>query len=196
MSKNYRFSRDVDEAVAMADALESYIRSNTLYGVTSSGLFSGMPSMTVGALLLRLRRLDTLRDRLTDRHIKRLDKAIEQYELARTEWALHYETKIPQEAHSRIDAMKTFFYECANSIRLCRGIYRPEITRRTIVQELLKEMQVLDLKDTDLVEKVEAVDEKLSRVTESEEFQWSSKIQPAYPEREFWWLYAAPPDLP
>ena len=109
MSGNYQFRRDVDEAVAMADALETYIRGDSLYGVTSAGLFSGMPSMTVGALLLRLRRLDTLRDNLDDRLVKRLDVAIEKYELARNEWAIHYEAKIPQEAHSRIDAMKTFF---------------------------------------------------------------------------------------
>ena len=64
------FSADTDlkEAQAMTNALEGYLLGDELYGrVGSGGLFGGgkMPALTIGALLLRLRRLRVLADRLT-----------------------------------------------------------------------------------------------------------------------------------
>lgn len=196
MSAQYRFSRDVKQALTMAQSLEEYVRGDRLYGQTGAGALAGMPSMTVGGMLMRLRRLDVLRDHLKDHQIKNLDKAIEQYDAVRHEWAFHYEGKITREAHSRIDAMKGFFYECADNIRQCIGIYKPEMTRRTIVQELLKEMQVLDMSDATLMTKIEETDEKLKRYVEQAAFQWSDVLMPAFPKAEYWWLYCSPPNLP
>lgn len=196
MSSQYRFSRDIKQAMTMARALEQYVRGDQLYGAIGAGSFYGMPSMTVGGLLLRLRRLDVLREHLKDHQIKTLDQAIAQYDSVRHEWAFHYEGKVMREAHSRIDAMKGFFYECADNIRQCIGIYRPEMTRRTIVQELLKEMHVLDLSDAKLMTKIEETDDKLTRYVERADFQWSAVLRPAFPEDEYWWLYHRPPDLP
>lgn len=194
MSAKYKFGRDVNQVFTMTEVLESYVRSKTLYGY-ASGLFSNMPSLTVGAVLLRLRRLDILRDELKDHQSKKLDKAIDNFMRVRTDWAYHYEGKLGQEAHSRIDAMKGFFYECRDNIHNCIGIYKPEMMRRTIVEELIREMDALNLQDADLVSKIEDTDEKLQRVTEPSEFQWAAALQPAYDRDDFWWLYYSPPDL-
>lgn len=196
MSSQYRFNNDVKQALKMAQTLEDYVRGEQLYGSIGGGAFNGMPSMTVGGLLMRLRRLDVLRDHLKDSNIKNLDRAIDIYDTVRHEWAFHYEGKVTREAHSRIDAMKGFFYECADNIRQCIGIYKPEMMRRTIVQELLKEMQVLDMTDAKLSAKIEETDEKLKRYVEPAKFQWSDVLIPAFPKAEYWWLYYCPPNLP
>jgi hypothetical protein len=196
MTQNYSFSRDLKEAQAMAESLGEYVRGKQLYAVTAGGRFAGMPSLTAGALLLRLRRLHLLRVELDDKEVKTLDKTIDLYEKVRTDWAYHYEQKILQEAHSRLDAMKTFFYECADNIRQCLGIYKPELMRRTIVQEILFEMVDMNIEDDDLIKKKEAIDEKVRKYVEPTGFQWDEVLKRAYPIEDFWWLYHSPPDLP
>lgn len=196
MSTHYKFGQDINQAVKMAEVLEDYVRNDQLYGY-ATGLFSTMPSMTVGALVLRLRRLDMLREHLKDYQSKKLDTAIDQYMQVRTNWTYHYTEKIHAESHSRIDAMKAFFYECSDNIRNCIGIYKPEMMRRTIVQELLREMHELNIDaDAELKTKIQDIDEKLLKVTEEESFQWATILKPAYDNQEFWWLYYSPPNIP
>jgi hypothetical protein len=195
MSKNYSFERDVKEALAMAEALDEYVRGDRLYGVVHGGRLSGGSSLTAGALLLRLRRLDVLRGELKDYQVKNLDKAIDFHAKVRTEWALHYSGKLQKEAHSRLDAMKPFFYECGDNIGHCAGIYKPELLRRTVVQEILIELDALDGHDDELDIKAQGTDNRLRRYVEPAAFQWSEDIKAAYDADEFWWLYHCPPDI-
>jgi hypothetical protein len=192
MSSNYKIEADLKEAEAMAEGLSEYVRGNDLYGTTGGGMFSRMPSLTSGALLLRLRRLDMLRGKLEDRQSKRLDAAVEAYDSARREWTQHYEDKLVQEAHSRIDSMATFFEECDDSPAKCFEAYRTELLKRTIVQEVLKEMRELNVSDAALTTKINAADARLKSYFKPAEFQWSEELKSAYPEDEFWWLYQAP----
>lgn len=194
MSTRYKFDTDLNEAMKMAEVLDDYVRSDQLYGYAGA-LFSNMPSMTIGALVLRLRRLDILRDQLKDHQSKKLDKTVDRFMQVRTDWAYHYSEKMQKEAHSRIDSMKTFFYECQENIGNCIAIYKPEMMRRTIVQELVREMQDLDIKDVDLIVKMSEIDDRLRKVTEASDFQWAEILKPAYDREEFWWLYNSPPNL-
>lgn len=195
MTTSYNIRRDLNQALTMSKVFEDYVRSKQLYGY-ASGLFSNMPSMTIGALVMRLRRLDELRMHMPDSQSKKLDGALDRYLQVRTDWLYHYEKKLHQEAHSRIDAMKGFFYECSDNIRNCIGIYKPEMMRRTIVQELVREMEILGRRDAQLMVKISDTDKKLQRVTEPAGFQWSELLAAAYDEEEFWWLYHSPPNLP
>ncbi|MEO1166206.1 MAG: hypothetical protein AAFV98_20675 [Chloroflexota bacterium] len=195
MTTNYRIERDLFHALTMSQVFEDYVRSDQLYGY-AAGLFSNMPSMTIGSLVMRLRRIDTLRMHMPDSKKKKLDDALDKYLQVRTDWLYHFENKIKQEAHSRVDAMKGFFYECSDNIRNCIGIYKPEMMRRTIVQELVREMEILNIRDGELVAKITETDDKLRRVTEKADFQWADILIPAYDEKEFWWLYNSPPNLP
>jgi hypothetical protein len=166
-----------------------------LYGVVSAGRFSGNPSLTGGSLLLRLRRLHQLRESLKDYQVKNLDKALDYYETVRDEWTFHYQSKLQQEAHSRLDAMRPFFYECGDSIHNCAGIYKPELLRRTIIQEILFELDALKVEDNELEIKVTGTDNRLRRYVEPTDFQWAKELEPAYDKETFWWLYHCPPNL-
>jgi hypothetical protein len=194
MSTNYKIQLDLDEAKTMAEGLEDYVRGNELYGHTGGSFFSTMPSLTVGALLMRLRRLDALRDLMEDRQYKALDGAVDLWENVRKDWRVHYEGKMQHEMRSRLDSMKTFFRECDESPTNCHNNYRPELLRRTIVQEIIREMDKLGIElEAPTRKKLEMVDNKLRSLVREDEFQWTEGLEGIYSKDEFWWLYSIPP---
>lgn len=192
MSSNYHLQTDLNEAKAMVAVLADYVRGTELYGHASGGFFSNMPSLTVGAVLLRLRRLDNLRTSMKDSQSKELDKVFDQWQDVRQEWRRHYEEKLKREADSRLDAMRGFFKECGESMLNCQQNYRPELLRRTIVQEILREMVELNIEDDTLKRKVADTDSRLHSFLSDDEFQWTDGLQSIYPKEEFWWLYQKP----
>lgn len=136
----YALDRDLREAEAMAQGLLSYLQQDRLYGsVGSGGLFGGgsMPSLTIGALLMRLRRLQALSDSLTDAQREQLRRVVAAHDFVRKEWTLRYTDRLLQEATSRLKAMDVFFEECEDNPRTCARNYMPETLRRTIVRQHL-----------------------------------------------------------
>jgi hypothetical protein len=192
--KRYALDRDLKEAVAMAKALDSYVKQDQLYASTGGGFFSSMPAMTIGGLLMRLRRLDVLRDKLSVKQSAELKQAVQQHQVVRKEWREHYKQKMLYEANSRLDAMRTFFDECSTAPQTCAQIYGPEASRRTIVQELMMALDELDIGSEEIVNKARATDSRLHRVLQpADSFIWSGELEPAYPQDVFWWLYQRPP---
>lgn len=194
--KVYSIDQDLKEAEAMAESLASYVRQDNLYGsVGGGGLFSGgqMPSLTVGALVMRLRRLNLFSAQMTDAQHARLDKIIAAHDAAANEWRVHYEAKMVREANSRLDAMKTFFEECASSPANCPRIYLPEVLRRTIVEELMIAMKKRGMDAADLITKARGTDSRLRRFVQPSSFVWAEALQPAYDQQQFWWMYGEPP---
>lgn len=193
MSSNYKIYIDLKEAKAMADDLADYVRGDELYGNTGGSFFSNMPTLTVGALLMRLRRLDALRGSLNKSQEADLDDTIQAWATVRDEWRLHYEQKILHEIDSRLDSMKTFFRECAENQQNCHNNYRPELLKRTIVEELLDEMTELKVGKDDIQAKVDATDAELRSYLRADEFQWSEQLERVYSKSVYWWLYQKPP---
>ena len=194
MSEKYSITRDLKEAEAMVKALSTYVHQDALYGTVGGGMFSsGMPALTVGALLLRLRRLSALQEHLSESDRERLQQIMMQHDQIRDEWRVHYQNKVVHEAKSRLDAMKRFFEECADDPRLCASAYQPEASRRTIVQEILAAFDELQLEqDDELTRKLNISDGGLRRYTQPGDFVWDSTLEAVYPRQDFWWLYQHP----
>jgi hypothetical protein len=191
----YDLARDLREAQAMANALVPYVHEDALYGrVGGRGLFSAsaMPSLTIGALLMRVRRLRALEARLSAPERETLKAVEAQIESVRQTWTLHFSEKLVKEANSRLRAIEQYFKECEDDPRLCAGAYLPEALRRTIVQEIAAALESYDLPVTDLQRSMRLVDGKLRRHTEPSAFIWAAALQPVYPDPPFWWLYAKP----
>ncbi|GAB4527151.1 MAG: hypothetical protein OHK0046_44590 [Anaerolineae bacterium] len=197
MSDSYSFDQDLREAEAMVKSLVPYIHQEPLYGsVGGLGFFmsGSMPSLTTGSLLMRIRRLNALRDQLDADQQQRLEVIEMRNADVYSEWQSHYDKKLVREVHSRLDAMQTFFEECAANPRTCAQNYRPEASRRTIVQEVLIAMENLNVPvEEDLQNKLRAVDSRLRRFVQPDDFLWSETLKPAYDEGTFWWLYQRPP---
>ena len=141
---------------------------------------------------MRLRRLDALRTQMNDSQRNKLDALQQKHQQVRDEWAMHYEQKLIREAKSRIDSMQRFFEECADSLKMCANVYGPEMLRRTIVQEVKREMDALGVQDSETDQKINQADGKLRGYLSSAGFQWDETLEPVYPQNEFWWLYGRP----
>jgi hypothetical protein len=193
----YAIAQDLKEARAMIESLTTYVRGEQLYGtVGTGGFFSGgrMPALTVGALVMRLRRLRALAEagKLDDSQRQHLADVEDKNKAVRREWTYHYDGKMRREVNSRLDAMKPFFEECASSMKLCARVYGPEVLRRTTVEELLIYMEGLGLDVSAERTKARGIDGQLRRYVTTTEFVWASDLESIYDRQKFWWMYAAP----
>ncbi len=191
----YSVARDLEEARAMVDRLERYVRGNDLYGrAGSGGMFSmtQMPSLTLGALLMRLRRLEALRSTLTPEQQTELDQLLAANAKTQKEWREHYQSKLEREAVSRLKAMSTFFEELRDNPKLAASSYQPEALRRTIAQVLYDEMKAEGMPVDKVEGEMAAVDSRLRRWFDKGKFIWSELLEPAYPANPYWWLYTQP----
>lgn len=180
----------------MVSGLERYLEGDQLYGSAGGGGIFGsgsLPALTIGALLLRLRRLEALRDRMTDAQQSRLDAATALHERVRREHRVRYTDRLRYEANSRLDAMRTFFQEASENPASAFAVYRPELLRRTIVQEILPALTQLNADTEGLTAKARRVDAQLRSVaSQPTGFLWDAALEPAYPRETFWWLYHKP----
>ena len=191
---NYTIDRDLEEAKALADNLLPYVYEDEIYG-SIGGMYgnTSMPSVTIGALLLRLRRLHALENQLTDAQKARLADVDAQNASIHNEWTIHYHNKMVAEANSRLKMTERYFDDCAEDPRSCANNYLPEALRRTIVEEILAGLERYNVSNPDLKRVVQSVDSGLRRYVQPTEFIWTKALQPAYPHDAYWWLYARPP---
>ncbi len=193
MSTKFDLERDLSQLERMTENLSEYLLGAALY-MPVGGFFraSTMPQLTLGALLLRRRRLSELRSDLKRAQAARLDAALRLHDQAQTEWTLHYEQKLQREIPSRLKVMRGFFADCSESPRDCAAAYPVEALRRTIVQEILLAMDDFGYDASELAAPVRQTDMALRRIPRAGEFIWSYRLESVYPRERFWWLYGGP----
>ncbi len=193
MSTQYQLETDVKEALTMAKGLEDYVRGQELYGNSGGGFFSKMPALTVGALAMRLRRLEVLSSDLTAEQRQQARQAQTLYDDVAKEWRVHFEEKVLREINSRVDAMRQFFQEAKQNAKSASGNYLPEVLRRTIIQELLIVVDTLGIEGDNLRPKVKVSDTALRTYsTQPSDFIWNPLLQQVYSPQVYWWLYHRP----
>ncbi|MDE2777976.1 MAG: hypothetical protein OXI77_18770 [Chloroflexota bacterium] len=194
MSSRYSLKRDLDELERMVARLGDYLLGNEMYLSIGGGAFRGLsaPQLTIGALLLRRRRLTQLRAKLKRADGIRLDAALADHDDLQREWTLHYEQKLQREVPSRLRVMAGFFRECSENPRDCAGAYPIEALRRTIVGEILLAMMEFGYEKSEVIASVRSADQALRRILQAGEFIWSPLLAPVYPQDDFWWLYGRP----
>jgi hypothetical protein len=194
MSQIYSVDQDVREAEAMVKNFASYLKGRELYGSVSGGFFGfgQMPSLTVGALVMRLRRLNILKDQLTNEQWDRVNAAQHKYTDTRDEWRAHFDKKVLWEVDSRLNTIGQYFKDADGSIDQA-ATYKPEQLRRTIIEDLRGVIADLNLTDDDLDAKTRFVDSRLRGMAiEITDFLWDAALEPAYPQKDYWWLYRKP----
>lgn len=193
--KSYDIASDLSILEKMVSSFESYLKGGELYGNIGGGFLTGgtSPQLTVGAVVMRLRRLDVLSDELTDEQRSKLADLQARHMEIRNDVAERYLAKVEREANSRLDAMRHFFEECRENRANCPRIYNPEVLRRTVVQELFLAMDAANIASQELDDKAKKTDLMLRSFLEEAEFVWDDKLAPAYPKGVFWWMYMSPP---
>lgn len=194
MSSRYSLARDLNEFEQMVERLEDYLLGDAMYLPVGGGFFRGSstPQMTLGALLLRRRRLRRLRSKLKRADGIRLDATQAQHCHLQQEWTLHYDQKLRQEVPARLRVMAGFFRECSENPRDCAGAYPVEALRRSIIQEIMLAMAEFGYDKGDMSGAVRPADQALRRILQAGEFIWSPVLEEVYPRATFWWLYGSP----
>ena len=194
MSTRYSLERDLDELERMTERLQEYLLGDVLYLSIGAGFIRGdsMPQLTSGALLLRRRRLTSLRPRLDSKQRARLGAALAQHDDVQREWALHYEKKLKQEVPARLKVMRGFYLDCSQNPRDCDAAYPVEALRRTIVQEILLAMDEFSYDKREMQALAQQNDKALRRLLHASAFIWSPILESVYAQETFWWLYQRP----
>ena len=187
---NFNLRQDLLEAQAMVNTLNRYVRQKDIYYFIGGNL----PQMTVGGLLLRLRRLRLLQDHLSLKDISKLLDIETKHSESLDQWQWHYIEKIVSELRSRQLAIRYFLAECDDSPTLCEQVYLPEAFRRTVIEHILTTLRRLDADRSDTIHReVAYLDKDMSEVlVVNSEFLWSEELSPIYPKDTYWWLYQVP----
>lgn len=193
MSANYSIKRDLIELINMSRKLKEYILGDALYMPVGGGFFRGnTPDLTIGAFLLRRRRLTLLRDRLELEAQAELDAALAQHDSLQGGWRLHYERKLAREVISRLKLIGAFIRDCAENPRDCASAYPVEAMRRTILGEILLAMDEFDYDRRELMTRIHHADAALRRYFRPGPFIWAAELEAVYSSESFWWLYGLP----
>lgn len=191
--RKYSVDNDLKEAQRMIESLEPYVYQDQLYmPISGGGLFSPMPALTIGAVLLRLRRLRAQRQQMTASQQATLDTLEAQHKKVWNEWQVHYEKKLIEEATSRLKLLSSYLMDCKEDPRACASNYPAETLRRTIVQEIADFMEEHGIHSAEVDRGIARVDSQLRGYVKPTGFQWSPALQPVYPKDRFWWLYSEP----
>ncbi|MBN8618111.1 MAG: hypothetical protein J0L63_04350 [Anaerolineae bacterium] len=185
---NYSIDLDLKEVKAMVDHLVPYIYEDDLYGKITLD----SARLTPGAILLRLRRLNALRDQMSTAQAAQLDRISATNDKVRQEWAVAYGRKMVREAEARLRDLNTYLKECKDDPRLCANAYLPEALRRTMVAEILDALPA-EVDGSALKTSAKSVDSGLRRYVEETDFLWDRTLMPIYPAEAYWWLYNRPP---
>lgn len=187
--QNYSIERDLKEAQVMVEALVPYVYQDELYTL----LGGNMPSLTLGAVLMRLHRLRVLHNRMTSAQTEQFQRIEAKHQAVREEWHGHYNKKLLREAESRLNNLSAYFKECEDDPATCANAYMPEALRRTIIQEILVELPDSDIEQSGLREKCRKSDVRMRRYLQPSSFIWDAMLKPVYDEKTYWWLYNRPP---
>jgi hypothetical protein len=195
MERPYSIDRDLMEAREMAEGLAEYVRGDQLFGtVGDGGVFGGgdAPSLTIGNLLMRLRRLQALEGDMLPAQKALLTEIEAAHDEARTEWDAHYNAKLIYEFNNRIASLRAFLTECEDNADNCADNYLIQANIRTLLQDIVDALKKYHLSDLKIDSNFKQVDLALDRLTDPSDFLWDLRLGIAYPREKYWWLYARP----
>ncbi len=166
-SLSYDVEKDVRALSAMASNLTPYLYEDELYGYLSGDL----PRLTLGGLLLRLYRLRRFDHSLLgpEQETQVQDAAIN-FDAARSEWSVHYKTKLAAELKSRLDALDQYLRDCAEQPQGCAADYPIQAEKRTMIQHLYDELAEQNDVPDELEARLKQVDNRLRRLLSGDEF--------------------------
>jgi hypothetical protein len=189
-----RIAADVAFCKAMAGEMEDYLSSNVLFWEPSRRRFGGgeLPKLTIGGLLLALRRLTTLRERLDPAQTRALAQAGEVLDRARSQRRVRYETKLERDLRSRLDAWAWYLDDMERSGEAATAYYPRQVENRTKIGLLLDDARDSKMSVVASRQRQAALDERLRQNFESGAFVWPDALQPGFPAERFWYLWGRP----
>jgi hypothetical protein len=186
-------ARDVVLCEAMADELESYLKSNALFWEPNRRRPGGsdLPKLTLGGLLLARQRLETSRPRLTPDQLRALDRAGRELAHHRAQGRTRYQAKLARDLRSRLDAWAWYLDDCQEQGETASVYYPRQVETRVKVDLLLDEAVAVGLEVEEARQRLAALDERLRVDFVPGEFCWVEPLAAGFPAERFWYLWGA-----
>lgn len=183
--------RDLQVVEAAAADLKAHLLSDTIYWTLNSQPTTThlLPKGTLGGLLLRLHRLNALRDVLGSEQEDRLRRAAQVVEENLAVWRTQAEEKAIREAKARLRAWAVYLEECEADPARYHSEYPTQVEGRTVL-ELLMGFAADAVED--MRAPLEDADRLLHKISAPADFVWVPEMQAAFPPQPFWWLYVRP----
>lgn len=168
------------------DELESYLLSEELFWPVTGSDASGNAflKLTIGNLLLSLKKLETLADGgyLTSGQQGELDRIEQEVEATRHKWQVAWEQKADREFKFRFRQWGDLLQDIRRDFGNQSAYYRHEVRVRVLLS-LLSEFTA-DIEGSDL----DKLDVPLQKVLKHGDFIWEDELAAGFPEDEFWFL--------
>jgi len=187
-------ARDAALCAAMAEDLDDYLKSNELFWEPNRRRPGGpdLPKLTLGGLLLALRRLETLREHLTPDQSHALTRARREMDYQKRQWRTRYQTKLARDLRSRLDAWAWYLDDCKQQGEAVTAHYTRQVETRAKADLLLDEAGEIGLDVAELRQRQVALDERLRADFHSGDFCWAGELAAGFPVDRFWYLYGHP----
>lgn len=180
---------DIAIVVAMSEELEDYLRHDVLFWPMS---VSTMPRLTLGGLFMRLHRLSALRDQLTPEKRTLFDQAQVRVNDVLANQTVATEQRAHQEIEARLRQWQTSMRDWLQNAPT-PAFYATSVEVRVILSALFDKLSTPPYRlDSELIQRLQGLDQALRGRWQSGEFIWPSAWQPAYPHQRYWWLYGLP----
>ena len=183
----YNLGYDVYTAQVMASCLEPFVYQNETYGFMPNNL----PALTIGGLLMRLSRLSLLGELISTKQKEGLNTAQQQVDNVKQKWFVIYTNRINHELTIHLNELDQFLNECRQDLDECRELYPSLIEKRVMAQILGEEARALQTLTPDTDDRLRDIDGRLKGYFKPGPFIWDQRLQPAYPQDRYWFLYVS-----
>ncbi len=183
--------RDVALCRAMVTEIEDYLRSNVLFWEPNRSLAGGeqLPKLTLGGLLLAMRRLETLRRRLEPSQEKALNQAGDSLIAERSAWPGRYGAKLDRDLQSKLDTWAWYLDDCQQRGESAIAHYPHQVADRVKIDLLLEEADEVGLEAASKRAKLAVMDKWLRTHFQPGDFCWPPALRPGFDSNRFWYLW-------
>jgi hypothetical protein len=157
--------------------LKNYVQSRELYGALPYERHHSIPPLTIGNVLLAMRRIEGWADLETCIPLKK------EIEIVKEPNFTIWRRKVAREFSSRLAALSVWL-EQEPEVR--QQGYTDFLHNRAVLTLLQQEIEASKLAEFD---QLQALDQRIQTLLEPAGFQWETEIEKAFPIETFWFLY-------
>lgn len=176
-------AQDLAFVQAGVEELETYLLSEELYWPLSG--FSWLPRLTIGGLLLALKRLGGRSDFPAEAAQALSLEA--RLEALRSKWRSAWENKCRREVRARLDLWSNYLSDYRQSPESQAGSYPQQVQWRVILQLLAGEFP-LPPKEVEILAELDTM---MKPFWSPGGFVWDPALEEAFPQAGFWFLYGS-----
>jgi hypothetical protein len=167
--------------------LEDYLLSDKLFwslGVAPPAGGRGYPSLTLGGILLALRRARSRAVSAGD--LVRVERLEDELEDLRSQWRVAWGQKATRELRARLRQWGAYLNDLKRDYEEQAVYYHVEVRSRTLITLLKPSAETSDEGDAEVLA---GLDRTLSAWFIPGEFIWDQNLQAGFPRQVFWYLW-------